>query len=79
MTSEIRQQIKDFIQSEFAAKDQKVTDDDELLLSGTIDSMGVMRLVGFVEKVAALKIPPEHITIEHFSSINTIMEYVQSR
>ncbi|MGF1562565.1 MAG: acyl carrier protein [Geminicoccaceae bacterium] len=56
-----------------------VADDDNLLLSGLIDSLGVMRLVRFLESSFAIKIPAEDVTIDHFESIRTITAYVETR
>ncbi|MEM7251868.1 MAG: acyl carrier protein [Pseudomonadota bacterium] len=52
---------------------------DELLISGQVDSLGVMRLVTFVEQQANVAIPVEEITIENFSSIDVIVEYLTRR
>ena len=52
--------------------------EDDLLGSGLLDSMGVMRLVGFVEETFHVKIPPEDIIIEHFIDVKAITNYVES-
>ena len=51
---------------------------DDLLGSGLIDSMGVMRLVSFVEETFNIKIPPEDIVIENFMDVKAITKYVES-
>jgi acyl carrier protein len=50
---------------------------DDLLGSGLIDSMGVMRLVSFVEETFNIKIPPEDIVIENFMDVKAITNYVE--
>jgi acyl carrier protein len=52
--------------------------EDDLLGSGLIDSMGVMRLVSFVEETFQIKIPPEDIVIENFMDVKAITKYVES-
>lgn len=52
--------------------------EDDLLGSGILDSMGVMRLVVFVEETFQIKIPPEDIVIENFMDVNAITNYVKS-
>ena len=52
--------------------------EDDLLGSGLLDSMGVMRLVGFVEETFNIKIPPEDIVIENFMDVKAITNYVKS-
>ena len=55
----------------------ELSPEDDLLGSGLIDSMGVMRLVGFVEETFKIKIPPEDIVIENFMDVNAITNYVE--
>ena len=56
-----------------------VEDQDDLLLSGLVDSMGIMRLVSFIEDESGQSVPPEDVIIDNFSSIATITGYVQRR
>ena len=55
----------------------ELSPEDDLLASGLIDSMGVMRLVGFVEETFKIKIPPEDIVIENFMDVKAITNYVE--
>ena len=55
----------------------ELSPEDDLLGSGLIDSMGVMRLVGFVEETFKIKIPPEDIIIENFMDVKAITNYVE--
>jgi acyl carrier protein len=57
----------------------ELSPEDDLLGSGVLDSMGVMRLVGFVEETFNIKIPPEDIVIEHFMDVRAITNYVESQ
>ena len=59
--------------------DIELSPEDDLLGNGLLDSMGVMRLVGFVEDTFQIKIPPEDIVIEHFMDVNAITNYVESQ
>ena len=56
----------------------ELSPEDDLLGSGLLDSMGVMRLVGFVEETFHIKIPPEDIVIENFMDVKAITNYVES-
>jgi len=57
----------------------ELSSEDDLLGSGLLDSMGVMRLVGFVEETFNIKIPPEDIVIENFIDVKAITNYVESQ
>lgn len=56
-----------------------VGDDDDLLGSWAIDSVGMMSLVLFVEEEFRVGVPPEDVTIENFVSISAIDAYLRSR
>ena len=56
----------------------ELSPEDDLLGSGLLDSMGVMRLVGFVEETFNIKIPAEDIVIENFMDVKSITNYVES-
>lgn len=55
-----------------------VAPDEELLLSGLLDSLGVMALVSFIEETRGTRIPPEDVTLENFTSIKTILAYLEN-
>lgn len=72
------QALRDYVQQTLLGG-RTVADTDELLLSGMIDSLGVMSLVAFVEEVYAIAIPFEDVTLENLSSIEAIQRYAVSR
>ncbi len=79
--SEIHRIISAFIEQELigGASDSSLRIDDDLLTSGIVDSLGVMRLVGFVEEEFGVATPPEDVTIEHFVSVLAIAGYILKR
>ncbi len=52
---------------------------DDLLTSEIVDSMGVMRMIVFIEEKSNLKIPPEDITLENFMTVDSICRYLSQR
>ena len=50
----------------------------ELLMSGLVDSMGMMTLVGWIESELGTRIDPGEIVIENFESVDAIMSLVES-
>lgn len=53
--------------------------DDNLLTTGLIDSLGIIRLVNFIEDAFNVEVRPEDITIENFRTINVIAAYLETR
>ena len=48
-------------------------EDDDLLTSGLVDSLGMMTLVTFIEETIGIRVPPEDVTLESFSTITQIV------
>jgi acyl carrier protein len=73
--------IKQYLTNELSSdhKSLNLSVDDNLLLGGLVDSLGIMRLVNFIEQSFKIRVPPEDVTIEHFRSIRVIAEYIESR
>lgn len=57
----------------------EVSDTEDLLGSGLVDSMGIMKLINFIESEFEVKVPPEDMTIENFMTVQDIEEYLQKR
>ncbi|MEN8762617.1 MAG: acyl carrier protein [Thiogranum sp.] len=58
---------------------KNVDDGDDLLLTGLVDSLGVMRLINHLEQQYSIDIPPEDVTIENFTNIEAISSYLERR
>lgn len=52
---------------------------EDLMGSGLIDSLGMIRLVGFIETTYNIQVPVEDLTIENFKSLETINNYLSSK
>ena len=61
-----------------SGQDETVDEDTELLMEGIIDSLGVMRLVAFIELKCGIDVPPEDVTIDRFGSIALLTDYLES-
>ncbi|MGD8212424.1 MAG: acyl carrier protein [Desulfobacterales bacterium] len=70
--------LKQYMTKELLADqdDIDIQEDDNLLLSGLIDSLGIMRLITFIEQEFQVKVQPEDVTIENFSTIKIISDYL---
>ena len=71
--------LKNFVNEELLSGDLTVDTEDNLLKNGMVDSIGMVRLVGFIEENYGISVPPEDFTIENFQSIKIITDYLQNR
>lgn len=68
--------LTNYILTELIGEDEELAQDDDLLNSGMIDSMGIMRLIAFIENKYEMKVPPEDMVIENFISVEAIAAYI---
>jgi acyl carrier protein len=58
-------------------RNAKLSDDEDLLSSGILDSLGILQLVAFIEKSFGIRIPDEDVVFDNFQSVNAIVDYLQ--
>lgn len=73
----MQNQLLLFIGEELLDEDDAIDAHENLLADGMIDSLGMMRLVAFIETQYDVKIPPQDFTIENFRTVALIDRYVQ--
>lgn len=60
-----------------AKKIDHIDDQDNLIENGTIDSMGIMQLVAYLEGTFSVKVNDEDIVPENFESLDVITSYIE--
>lgn len=70
-----------FIKDNFLYKKETgdVGDDDPLLDSGIVDSMGILQLVNFLESEFSINVDDEEVVPENFETMNSIAAFVGSK
>ena len=76
---DLSQDLKNFVNEELLTGGITVDVGDNLLKNGMVDSIGMVRLVGFIEENYQITVPPEDFTIENFQSVKIIADYLQNR
>jgi acyl carrier protein len=51
----------------------------DLLSAGVIDSLGILRMVAFMEERFGVQVPDDDVVFENFQSIRAMSEYVAQR
>lgn len=74
------EEIKQFIATDLLKNAEAVIQDDEdLLMSGLLDSINVMRLADHLERACDISIPPRDIVLDNFSTVEKIRGYLSTR
>ncbi len=76
---EVRSKLKHFIVTELMhdEDDEVLGDEEPLLGSGIVDSLGIMRLVSFIEEEFEVVVSDEDLVPEHFQSVNRLVAFVE--
>ena len=76
----ISERIREFILNQFPLARQRSTkDDDSLLDSGIIDSLGVLEVVTFIEIQYDITLSDEEMLSDNFESISTLTTFIQKK
>lgn len=59
--------------------DDELTLDEDLLGSGILDSLAMMKLIGFLEEEFNCEILPEEMIIENFMTVGHIVNFLQHK
>jgi methoxymalonate biosynthesis acyl carrier protein len=71
----------EFIKSDLARGKgvTQLTDKDDLVESEIMDSLGIMKLILFLESNYSVKISDDDLTLENFSSVDSICSLLQRK
>ncbi len=69
--------VKKFICEEIVQDNIDLDENDSLIETGIIDSLGIIRLISFLEEQFHLEIVPNDITPENFDTIKSISELIE--
>ena len=72
----MKKEIINYISQELLNKQVSFSDSEDLYTSGVIDSLGLMRLISFIEENYDVRVKPGDMTIENFKSIDAIIDYL---
>lgn len=71
--------IINYIKNEFhgGKSDLEILPEDDLLASGLVESMSMMRLIQFIEEEFSIKVAPQDMTIDNFINVEAITNYIK--
>jgi acyl carrier protein len=75
----IEEALKKFVTEELLNSSLEVEAEDNLLSDGMVDSIGMLRLVSYIEELMQITVPHEDLVIENFRTITAIVEYLERR
>jgi acyl carrier protein len=77
---DLKDEIRGFIQSDLlAGQGAAVNDNDSLIESGVIDSLGIQKLLDFLERKFSVKLGDEEIVPENFETVASIAALIRAK
>lgn len=79
MSTSLAEQLTAFLREEIVLDDVVLTGDFDLLLSGAVDSLGVIRITHWMEEVLGVAVDPGDVTLENFQTVDKMVAYLDAR
>lgn len=68
-----------FIDAEVSAGFEPVEPDTDLMMTGLVDSLGVVLIVDWIENRLGIKVDPGDVVLENFISVDAMVSYLVGR
>jgi acyl carrier protein len=75
----IKDEIHEYLVTELATERESFRPDENLLEQGVIDSLAIVKLVGFLEERFEIEVDDEERIPENFESIDALSAFVQKK
>lgn len=77
--SELTSQLIKYVQEEVCVVELTLQADTDLLLTGAVDSLGVIRITQWLEDETGIDVDPADVTLENFQTIDRMVSYAKQR
>ncbi len=78
--NEIKEQIRQFLYELLPnGKSLNLLDDSPLRTSGIVDSMDMLRIVGFIEEKFGIQVETNEVDVDNFDRIDGIAAFIQRK
>ena len=74
----MKEKITAFIEKHLLESAIEIGPEDDLLNTGLLDSIGVIKLIAYIEEEFGIAVPPEEMVIENFISVQAIEIFLNS-
>jgi acyl carrier protein len=70
-------ELATFIDEQVSSGGEPVLPDTDLVMTGLVDSLGVVLIVEWLEQRLSIEIDPSDVVIEHFISVTAMIDYLR--
>lgn len=79
MTVKTANELLRFVADDVCLLDLELALDTDLLLTGAVDSLGVIRITQWLEDELDIEVDPTEVTLENFQTVGLIVNYANSK
>lgn len=69
----------EFIEGEIIVDDIALEAETDLLLTGAVDSLGVIRITHWMEETTGIVVDPSDVTLENFQTVAKMAAYLEAQ
>ena len=78
-TTEIEQEIRNYLTEEFLFGRGETLNEDTALLGNVIDSQGVIELISFIQQHFEIEVEDEEVTTDNLATLKTVVALVEKK
>jgi len=78
-SDELAARLLKFINTEVSLVDDEIEADTDLLLTGAVDSLGVMRVTQWIEDELGFEVDATDVTLDNFQTVKRTLRYCQAK
>lgn len=75
----IPERLLAFINAEISVSPEPIAVETDLLLTGAVDSLGVVRVTQWLEDELGFEVDPVEVTLENFQTVSRMVAYARSK
>ena len=76
----MKEKIIEYIKKDISNDPSEDIDvNEDLLGNGIIDSIGMIKLISFLQEEFEIEVPSEDMTVENFMTVQNIMAYISKK
>lgn len=78
---DLKEDLREYILAQFLPGERAANlhDDTPLQTSGIVDSVGMLKMIGFIEKTYGIEVDAHDATPENFERIQDIAAFIESK
>ncbi len=79
ISPDFEERLLKFVNTEVTLIDETIETDTDLLLSGAVDSLGVMSITGWIKEELGFDVDATEITLDNFQTVQRTLRYCESK